>query len=146
MGKASRAKQNTGRRERVAAQRAAQRRREIRNRVLIVSGAVVVVIAVVVVFIVVKANGKPAPTGANGPTGAALSKVVADATSVPASTLAAVGAGTVTTPPSALKNGTPLTSGGKPEMLYIGAEYCPFCAFERWGWSSPSAGSARSRG
>jgi Domain of unknown function (DUF929) len=25
-----------------------------------------------------------------------------------------------------------LTSGGKPEMLYIGAEYCPFCAAERW--------------
>jgi thiol-disulfide isomerase/thioredoxin len=30
-------------------------------------------------------------------------------------------------------NGTPQTSGGKPEMLYIGAEYCPYCAFERWG-------------
>ena len=28
--------------------------------------------------------------------------------------------------------GAPLTSGGKPEMLYIGAEYCPYCAAERW--------------
>jgi hypothetical protein len=25
-----------------------------------------------------------------------------------------------------------LTSGGKPEMLFIGAEYCPNCAAERW--------------
>ena len=25
-----------------------------------------------------------------------------------------------------------LTSGGKPEVLYIGAEYCPYCAGERW--------------
>ena len=25
-----------------------------------------------------------------------------------------------------------LTSGGKPEVLYIGAEYCPYCAAERW--------------
>jgi thiol-disulfide isomerase/thioredoxin len=25
-----------------------------------------------------------------------------------------------------------LTSGGKPEVLYMGAEYCPFCATERW--------------
>ena len=58
--------------------------------------------------------------------------MVADTTSVPASTLAAVGAGTVATPPTSI-NGTPLTSGGKPEMLYIGAEYCPYCAFERWG-------------
>ena len=25
-----------------------------------------------------------------------------------------------------------LTSGGKPEILYVGAEYCPYCAAERW--------------
>src|SRR6266516_4182442 len=29
-------------------------------------------------------------------------------------------------------NGTPLTKDGKPEVLYIGAEYCPYCAAERW--------------
>jgi hypothetical protein len=28
--------------------------------------------------------------------------------------------------------GAPLTANGKPEMLYIGAEYCPYCAAERW--------------
>lgn len=27
----------------------------------------------------------------------------------------------------------PLTNGTKPEILYIGAEYCPFCAVTRWG-------------
>ena len=26
----------------------------------------------------------------------------------------------------------PLTEGGKPEVLFVGAEYCPFCAAERW--------------
>lgn len=26
----------------------------------------------------------------------------------------------------------PLTSNGKPEFLYIGTEWCPFCAAERW--------------
>ena len=31
-----------------------------------------------------------------------------------------------------LKGQPALTSGGKPEMLYIGAEFCPFCAAERW--------------
>ena len=25
-----------------------------------------------------------------------------------------------------------LTSGGKPEVLYMGGEYCPYCATERW--------------
>ncbi len=29
-------------------------------------------------------------------------------------------------------NATPLTINGKPEFLYIGAEYCPYCAAERW--------------
>jgi hypothetical protein len=28
--------------------------------------------------------------------------------------------------------GAPLTSGGKPEIFYVGAEYCPYCATERW--------------
>src|SRR5579864_9180347 len=29
--------------------------------------------------------------------------------------------------------GNSLTSNGKPEVLYIGAEFCPYCAAERWG-------------
>ncbi len=135
MGKASRTKQGASRRERIAAQRAVERRRQVRNRIFIAIGAVVVVVVVVVVFVVFAANKKSpaAKPSANGPTGSALATVVKDTTTVPASTLAAVGAGSVTSPPSSLANGTPLTSGGKPEMLYVGAEYCPYCAFERWG-------------
>ncbi len=133
MGKASRTKQNTDRRERIAAQRAAEHRREVRNRVLIASAAVFVVLVIVVVLVVVKVNSKPSTTASsNGPTGAALSKVVADVTSVPTSTLAKVGAGSVTSPPTAI-SGPALTANGKPEMFYLGAEYCPYCAFERWG-------------
>ncbi len=38
-----------------------------------------------------------------------------------------------TTPPQALPAGTKLLMvDGKPEILYVGAEYCPFCAAERW--------------
>jgi uncharacterized protein DUF929 len=134
MGKASRTKQAASRRERIAAQRAIERRRQVRNRIFVAIGAVAVVVVVVVVFVVFAANKKsPAKTSANGPTGSALATVVKDTTTVPASTLAAVGAGSVTSPPSSLANGTPLTSGGKPEMLYVGAEYCPYCAYERWG-------------
>ena len=29
-------------------------------------------------------------------------------------------------------NGTPLTYNGKPEILYVGAEFCPYCASARW--------------
>ena len=137
MGKASRAKRDGTRQQRIAAQQAAARRAEVRNRVLIVSGSVVVVIAIVLTFVVLKLNSNPHASAAggvsNGPTGTALATVVTDTTSVPASTLDAVGAGSgVTGSPKAISRGTPLTSGGKPEVLYMGAEYCPFCAAERW--------------
>lgn len=29
-------------------------------------------------------------------------------------------------------SGQPFTSGGKPILLYIGGEFCPLCAFQRW--------------
>lgn len=29
-------------------------------------------------------------------------------------------------------NGSLYTSGGKPIIIYIGGEYCPYCAFQRW--------------
>ncbi len=136
MGKASRAKRDGTRQQRIAAQQAAARRAEIRNRVLIFSGIAVVVIAVVLSFVVVKMNAKsPAVASgvSNGPTGTALASVVTDTTSVPASTLNTVGAGSgVTGTPAKITGGTPLTSGGKPEVLYMGAEYCPYCAAERW--------------
>ena len=139
MGKASRAKRDGTRRERIAAQQAAARRAEIRNKLLMFSGVVVVIIAIVVSFVVVKANSKPQAATAggvsNGPTGTALANVVTDTTSIPNSTLDKVGAGSGVLSsglPVAIKGGTPLTSGGKPEMLYMGAEYCPYCAAERW--------------
>jgi hypothetical protein len=132
MGKASRTKRDGSARERIAAQRAAARRTEIRNRVFLASGAVVVVIAVVVAFVLVKANAKPkSGASSNGPTGTALASVVDKVTTVPASALDSVGAGSVTgglTPVT----GPPLTVGGKPQVLYIGAEYCPYCAAQRW--------------
>jgi thiol-disulfide isomerase/thioredoxin len=140
MGKASRTKVDSTRREKIAAQRAAARRAEQRRRILIAGGSILAVIIVIVAFIVIKANSgssKPAATtsSANGPTGSALASVVAKVTSVPASTLNSVGAGggAVSDTPQTIKGGgTALTSGGKPEMLYMGAEYCPYCAAERW--------------
>ena len=139
MGKASRTKVDSSRREKIAAQRAAARRAEQRRRILIAGGSILAVIVVVVAFIVIKANSsssKPATTSsANGPTGSALASVVAKVASVPASTLNSVGdgGGAVTDTPQTIKGGgSALTSGGKPEMLYMGAEYCPYCAAERW--------------
>jgi hypothetical protein len=134
MGKASRTKQDASRRERIAAQRAAARRAEQRRRLLLGGGAVLAVIVVVVVLVVVKLNSKSgtAAAASNGPTGAALTSLVTDVTNVPASVLDKVGAGDITPNQFTAGTGAPLTSGGKPEFLYIGAEYCPYCGAERW--------------
>jgi len=135
MGKASRTKVEVTRREKIAAQRAAERRAERRRRILIASGSIIAVVAVVLAFVIFKLNSKPpsTATGPNGPTGSALTALVNTTTSVPASTLDAVGTGggAVTNLPIKI-NGTTLTANGKPEMLYMGAEYCPYCAAERW--------------
>lgn len=132
MGKASRSKRAGTARDRIAAQRAAARRAEVRNRVFLASGAVVVVIAIVVAFVVAKASNKGnAVTGSA--TGTALTaSTITNISTVPASTLNAVGAGTSNPKTITRIPGTRLTSNGKPEVLYIGAEYCPYCAAERW--------------
>jgi hypothetical protein len=135
MGKASRTKVDATRREKIAAQQAAARRAEQRRRLLIGSGSILVVLVIVVVFVVVKLTSSSKPgsdTTSNGPTGSALTAVINEVTNVPASTLTTVGAGSgvISTPQSI--TGSPLTANGKPEMLYIGAEYCPYCAAERW--------------
>jgi Domain of unknown function (DUF929) len=132
MGKASRTKVDASRREKIAAQRAAERRAEQRRRIFIAAGSIIAVIAVVVAFIVIKANNKPPASSSNGPTGSALAGVVSKVTNVPASTLDKIGGGSFTGKIQPINGGTPLTANGKPEMLYMGAEYCPYCAGERW--------------
>src|ERR1700729_908868 len=89
MGKASRSKVDSSRREKIAAQRAAARRAEQRRWILISGGSVLLVILIVVGLIVFKANkgSSTASTSTSGLTGTALTNVVSKITTVPASTL-----------------------------------------------------------
>lgn len=92
---------------------------------------VVVVVGLVVGFIIYAnmANQKAAV----GIGSAAPQSVLSALSGVSAQTAAAVGGGGTqigleVTPPN-----TPLlTKNGLPEMIYVGAEYCPYCAAERW--------------
>src|SRR5215472_4570718 len=131
MSKATRNRARNAR-ERIAAQQAASRRAEQRRRLLIVGGSVGLVIVIVVAFILVKCFSKPSKTIGSGHLPAT---VVHDITNVPTSTLKTVNTGPFPSPVGqTLKAITdkPLTTAGKPEMLYIGAEYCPYCAAMRW--------------
>jgi thiol-disulfide isomerase/thioredoxin len=130
MSKATRNRARTAR-ERIAVQQAAARKAEQTRRLLIVGGSVGLVIVIVVAFIVFKNMSKPGPTGHSGQLPPPVAKNI---TSVPDSTLSKVGTGAL--PASGLPvkpiTDTALTSANKPEMLYIGAEFCPYCAAMRW--------------
>jgi hypothetical protein len=131
MSKAARNRQQSAR-ARIAAQQAAARRAERRRTLIIAGGSVVAVLAVLAAFVVIKLNsGSPARPPSAGAR-VSLPAVASDVTSIPASTLDRAGQGSLAKSPLIAANGPALTSGGKPEVLYIGAEYCPFCAAERW--------------
>lgn len=86
-------------------------------------------VLVIIGLVVVKmSQDSPSNTSTRLPAGAAAVKSV---TSIPASTYNAVGYQPDVTLPSPVK-GKPLTRGGKPVMIYLGAEYCPYCAAQRW--------------
>ena len=135
MGKASRSKRDSAR-DRIAAQRAAQRRAQRRNRMLWTGGSILGVVVIVVGFVIFKTTQSPASagSGSTSATGTALpASVIRDITTVPAATLTSVGTGTADTKSvTVVSSAKALTSGGKPEVLYIGAQYCPYCAAERW--------------
>jgi thiol-disulfide isomerase/thioredoxin len=84
-------------------------------------------------------------TGYAATTGGGTARVVAEATSVPALVLNTVGAGLVPRSFVGTKNpgsspqgglgpvtGKLLTRNGRPEVLYIGTDWCPYCASEQW--------------
>ena len=134
MGKAERNRRQSAQ-EKIAAQRAAARRAERRRQALLAGGSVIAVIAIVVAFVLVKALSKPAASASAASAGgtALAANVVGNVTGVPTSALDAVGTGTTYKGAiQVIKGGAPLTSGGKPEVVYVGAEYCPYCAAERW--------------
>ncbi len=126
----SRAGQKATAREKAAQIRAQQLRAERRRRLLAAGGAVLAVLLVVgglVVAKVVTGSGSSSTAG----TGAAGTRLVKALASVPTATLNKVGTGTAQPAPTKIK-APALAAQGKPKVLYIGAEYCPYCAAERW--------------
>ena len=117
-------------RELVARQKAAQRRQK---RMIVAGAAVGVVILAVGILIAVKLTAPAAKKAATVSTAAASASLVDAVTGVPPSVLDQVGKGSVDTLPRSMSGQPRLKDGdGKPIVFYMGAEYCPFCAAERW--------------
>jgi hypothetical protein len=118
-------------RERIAAERAARRRTEARRRLLLPIGVVTAVVAIVVSLAVVKLTSSPARLVATeSPAPAAVARSI---TTVPDAMLAQVNSGQVATSlQTVTASGPPLAIGGKPAIVFVSEESCPFCAAERW--------------
>lgn len=96
-------------------------------------GATLVILIGVVVLLVYAFNTPSNPTEVVRRSLTSES-ILAEVGHVPGSVFDTVGATAPTTPlvvPSVV-NGPPLVEAGKPEVLYVGAEFCSFCAAERW--------------
>lgn len=120
-------------RARAARMRLEQQRAERRRRLLTITGAVIAVLAVVAVIIVVGINGKHK----NERRTTADAKVLSDMQNVSDQTLSAVGmsgarAAIAQGFAQPEKVGDPPLSTDKPDVLFIGGLFCPYCAAERW--------------
>jgi len=130
VGKAERNRAQSAR-ARIAEQQAAAQRTEKRRRLLAVGGSTLLVIAIVVAFVVIRNLSAQKQAGG----GKLSNSVFSGLTTVPASTLATVGTGALPAanlPIKSISDTTLTSSAGKPEFLYIGAEFCPYCAAMRW--------------
>ena len=104
----------------------------------LVIGLVVVIVATLGIIKV--ASGGPATTTGNGTFTPTDPTTVAQLTGVPMSVFNAVGATSnveQVSPPIKVKGQPPLTavnsSGATvPQIVYVGAEFCPYCAAQRW--------------
>jgi Domain of unknown function (DUF929) len=104
------------------------------KRIFLTIGPIVLVVVVVVVLVVVSAvhkspTQKLTPPLAHSEQPSLLMKVAG----VPESVFNQVGLPSeISNYAQKVKGQRPLRQGGLPVMLYVGAEYCPFCAAERW--------------
>jgi hypothetical protein len=96
----------------------------------LLSGAAVVAVLAVVGALVGISRSAAHPAARES---RAASVVVREATAVPLGVLTRVSPGEVATPlQKVAAPGPPLTIKGKPAIVFVSEESCPFCAAERW--------------
>ena len=116
---------------RKAATRAPIRKPVSRTPVWVVPTAVLAGIAVIVAaLLVLRWYLTPLPPKA--PSADTTALVITKITSVPASEFDAIGQGTANNLIKPVSGATLTGPSGKPEVFYYGAEYCPYCAAQRW--------------
>jgi Domain of unknown function (DUF929) len=87
--------------------------------------AVLAVVAVVAAFVIPR-------SAAPGGVSPALATLITEVTTVPVNEAGTWYAHAPLTNPPTPVIGAPLTADGKPEVLYVNAGYCPYCAAQNW--------------
>jgi hypothetical protein len=99
----------------------------------LVTWAFVILILLLVVLLLVVKITRGTTTVKPPPVTPAAAAVVRAATTVPGRVFDAVGAPQPGDSGDALVSGqAPLTLNGHPAVVFVGAEFCPYCAAERW--------------
>jgi hypothetical protein len=105
--------------------------RRVSPRQWAVTAIAAVLLAVAAMVAIRVIGGAPAPSQAQQPAGSAA-EVLRLLSALPAATFDTVGLGKVDALPKPITGQSALTDAGKPLVVYVGAEYCPFCAAQRW--------------
>jgi thiol-disulfide isomerase/thioredoxin len=137
---ASRKKVKEMRREELREVRLKQARRHRQQRILLAGGVVVVVLAVIGVLVGVKVTGGggTAKADTSGRASPAVSRAVQNVPPSAFDKAGASSAGGIVLPVTGKNgsvqpiSGSKLMSNGKPRVVYVGGEFCPYCAAERW--------------
>ena len=132
MPKNSRTVRRDAHRAAVQARERRERRERQRRRMIWAAGSLGLILVAIIGLTIVKVSAvdqeNTAPSGT-----LASDAVTRSVTAVPAAVLDQIGRGSVNTLPRPIVGQPALTSAGKPLVVYLGAEYCPFCAAQRWG-------------
>jgi hypothetical protein len=106
-------------------------------------GAIGLVVAVVASLLVAKALTTPAsPSSVARPWSALPAAVARDLQDIPASVFDEVGIASpaaAVSQPVVIKGTSALTFDGKAGVFYLGGEFCPFCAAQRWALTAALA-------
>ena len=104
-------------------------------------GAVALVVVIIGTLFIVNATKSNTQDLSYTPVTPAPAQVVHDVTTIPTSTWDKVGVSDTSVAKPTVLTGQPDMSlnGKSPAMLYYGAEYCPYCAAERWAMAAALA-------
>jgi Domain of unknown function (DUF929) len=97
----------------------------------LLGGATAVLLVAAVVMVATLAPSSPKPIGGSG-SSSSLTAYIQKGVSVSDSTLESIGVPSYVLAPASVPGGAPLTQDGKPLVVFVGGEFCPYCAMERW--------------